>query len=764
MKKTKASKILLCALSVVFICLVDIQAAQALTYQSRSVAEMMDRRRNVKPVRKTNEVQIQKIIIHRTSDGRIQRNTLYPEYSCKKSKKTCPKAMRQTMLPQERSVSIEFEPYPLPHKAETRVVHKHVKRPLSGAQTIEHHPLNMIGYNSQPKFVVEDIENNDNIFMGNIDDQSQIPVRTPKRKLVDKDGSLFPGKGCENCQKSGPLIDTGPCTGCHDGPLIDTGPCESCEVLVDTGPCETCDEPVPESEPCNSCPTVLASTPCESCGDNSCCGCSCVAKVEMRDCCSLAPLYLAHVDFNLGEAQAKDNKIGNYRFRIFGCRRYDRDAILNKGRILQKNMDFIQAFEAATGECYNIVKIPDDLCLQIDPSPLPEYILTAEIIDVYMNVCDGYDWDEAKASGTRTGSAEIKVLWRLSNLTKDKILWQGTTTGYADLREGDENGEIKLLEDAFADASSNLRAMSDFEEQLAIRLTPEELTAQRQALIEEEIALDPVKCNYQPNLEQCTPQAPCEVVDDAWSQTQVVDTMCIVDRPPYETLTPENLYKVRASVMEISSTNGKQGSGLIISENFVLTSADLVDGEKLPVTLKTINGKYLTGRIVRVNTGKNIALVKLDQPTEYTPLSLNLDLPKVGQSELMVLGMLNIHDQGGSENFLDNNGKVTGYRYSEDKGSEIMLDTNLHNTTIGGVLIDNHGTIYGIAHTGQKTDTGKDLFLPTETALRSVGLSICEKLYEKPSPWQQTVTKDITIKIMDSAPVAPEALPVEERK
>ena len=154
----------------------------------------------------------------------------------------------------------------------------------------------------------------------------------------------------------------------------------------------------------------------------------------------------------------------------------------------------------------------------------------------------------------------------------------------------------------------------------------------------------------------------------------------------------------------------------------------------------------------------------LDEETKYTPLSLNLDLPKVGQSGFMTLGILDVDNFEDGENYLDVNGKVTGYRYSEDKGSEIMLDTFVQNVTIGGVLIDGNGTINGMAHSGQKTENGMDLFLPTETALRSLGLSICEKLYEKPSQWQQTVYKPVTELILKSKPKAPEEMKKEERK
>lgn len=639
----------------------------------------------------------------------------------------------------------------------------------------------------------------------------------------------------------------------NSGPIFDTGSCSSNNKsgpIFDTGPCKKCKKPAPVVKPQPRIADYIIEYS------------DFVYQAVARDCCSMAPLYLDHVDFKLSDIEsssAYSNKLGNYRFRIFGCRRYDKEAILNQGRLLEKNMNFNKVFEEVTGDCYNLVKMPQDLCLQDTPSAMPEYVLTAEITDFFMNVCDGYDWKETTKTDKRSGSAEIKVTWRLTNLTKTRVLWEGETTGYADLSDGQDNGEITLVERAFADATSNLRNMNGFEDQLMVRLTPEELSQERQALIDEEIALNPAKCQFKEEqalvkqcqisrenvdiakcpavveqtviINQCEKcpvcaecnEAPvieesivtmpslveevvvempvvevplventgvavssaifdncvdenggiisggdCQIVDDTWvdmkNGNSVFDSLCIVDRPPYEDMAPQNLYKVRASVVEISNMNAKKGAGLIISENFVLTSANLVDKNNNVYNIRTINGQNLSGRAVRVNLSKNTALIMLDEETKYTPLSLNLDLPKVGQGGFMTLGILDVENFDDGENYLDTNGKVTGYRYSEDRGSEIMLDTYVQNVTIGGVLIDENGTINGMAHTGQKTASGTDLYLPTETALRSLGLSICEKLYDKASPWQQTVYKPVTELVLKSEPKAPEEMTVEERK
>ncbi len=717
----------------------------------------------------------------------------------------------------------------------------------------------------------------------------------------NKDGSLFPGGPCKNCHKSGPIIQGGSCTRClESGPLVDTGPCEKCKIP------ELLPEPLPEPAPAPAPVPMCQPTYAISYNDY-------IVQALARDCCAMAPIYLEHVDFNLfaDEENVTKNKMGNYRFRIFGCRRYDKEAVLNHGRLMEKNMHFAEIFEHVTGDCYNIVPMPTDICLKGSNVEMPEYILTAEITNFFMNVCDGYDYDNAKATNKRSGTSEMTVRWRLSNPSKTKIVWEGETTGYADLNLGQFDGEIALVHAAFADATENLKVAHGFEDQLMTRLTPEELDLERDALIDEEAALNPTKCRFAKALYQakqceltrmdadinhcpavlekahetkacppcgdcpaeklpcgqpvdcpegaacavnepcgeelvlcegegCVETLPCgegnvdcqggvsgqgvvtegelndcgcgacavpvvpeekpvveensgiqsdytildncldesgEVisggdcmeVDDTWVETsskeEALESLCITARKPYDTLTPENLYKLRASVVEISNMTGKKGSGLVVSDEFVLTSADLVDNENNFNKIRTINGREYTAHAVRVNPSKNTALLMLDIKTEYKPLSLELELPKSGETGFMTLGMLDVDSfDNGTENYLDNKGKVLGYRYSDDKGSEIIVDTRVQDLVIGSVLINDHGSIVGMAHTGQKTDSGKDLFLPTEIALRSLGLTICDYVYEEPSPFRQTVYKPVTELILHSDQKAPEHLKKKERK
>ena len=724
-----------------------------------------------------------------------------------------------------------------------------------------------------------------------------------------KDGSIFPGGECTSCNPKD-----------KDGSIFPGGSCVNCP----TTKCVNCE------------PKKPAVRNYEVAYDDE------IYKSVYRDCKNFAPITLEYVDFRIKKGRQYtpySTKLGQYRFRIFGCRRFEKDAILNQGRIMQKDMKFIPIFNKMVGNCYPIRKMPSGLCLETSPSPLPEYILTAEITDYYMNLCDEYDWDKSAAEDKRTGSSEMTVTWRLMDITKTNVYWKGTSTGYGEVSDGEYNAEIRLVEDAFADAVSNLRNLPGFEKQLATRVHPDELAAERQALIEAERISDPVRCKFEPEIkkaeasefsslqemtkqnvlpadenysicamtpgqldEKGQPLPMCQmvpvtqevleipaddtlqiaevpgdvvlletvdvveapvteivedsgvisnggitkmlpeigtetlvmppetgtieeeagviidgsginetggalsasefepekpqieessgiidsgsgskdtvaVVDDSWididSERREAaeqaffasgNSLCIIDRNPYDKLTPENLYKVRASIVSVTNGNGKRGAGLIVSEQFVLTSADLIVKDNNRYNLETINGGKLKATAFRINPSKNTALLVLDEKTKYTPLSLNLDLPDVGQNGFLALGLLDIDGSfENGEGYLDNAGTVSGYRYSDEKGAQIIIDTFVQTVTIGGALIDEHGTINGFAADGKKTDDSPDLFIPTETALRSLGLSICGKPFTDKSPWQKY--KPLTEAILkNSGPKDPAVMDVNERK
>lgn len=854
---------------------------------------------------------------------------------------------------------------------------------------------------------------------------------------------------------------------------------------------------------------------------------------QRRD--SFAPVKLEFVDFRIKKGRKYDEfdtKLGNYRFRIFGCRRESKNVFLNKGRAMQKDMHFFDIFFEQMNDYYPVVVDKSNpYYLESDRIETPEYIVTAEITDYFMNICDEFDWNNVKQNKLRSGTSEMTVTWRVMNLTRDEVYCKGVTTGYGQISEGEPNGETLLVERAFEDALNKLPEVGCFNSTVSQRVRPDELARQLTVLKDIERRNQTFKDQYETELkgvsllQNCAsgvatdaglrdksifehmgingngrfvrgriesgrfvedaagtvvgyfdekgnfvetsgskitgryengkfiedshgtivghyengkfiedgyiaieessgiysdgrspieretlviadgiderhgikgsgyfikghydekgnfvedskgtvighyengkfvedssgfsvrgryvdgrfvedpkgtvvghfdsqgrfvedssgfsvrgryvdgrfvedPNGPvvghfdsrgrfvedssgvkvvgryvdgrfiedssgnvighfdekgyfiedryiqesagysvresaidstggvngtgnvtersisyrerlahngrtaglvldqecraieindanCTVVknveenvtiaDDYWIDVPLNTTdvltienrnmaeqafanannrFCIKNQAPYESLNPYNLYKIRASVVAVENARGKKGAGLIIADNLILTSANLMVKDNNNFNIQTINGKHLKATALRVNPNKNIAILLLDQPTQFTPLPLSLQLPEVNRDILLTLGMLDLDKEG--EGYIDNEGKVIGYRWSEERGAEIIVDTFVQSVALGGALIDKNGNIVGIAHESKKLEDSPDLFIPIETALKSVGMEICGREFSQKKPAAiKTYETPLADAIDNSGNKAPKVMKGSERK
>ena len=671
-------------------------------------------------------------------------------------------------------------------------------------------------------------------------------------KRKDKNGSIFGGGPCKNCAQQTKT----PCQSCKR-PCRQVAPCQKapCRTCVAPKPCQTCVQPVPAPKP------------------------ACVKKYEMqevvRSCKDFAPLSMEWVDFRIvrGDVKTYSRKLGNYRFRIFGCRRNTKNAILNEGRIVEKDMNFGEIFKDMVSDCYTIVN--PQQCID-ENSVLPEYVLTAEITDYFMNVCDEYNWDEAKMENSRNGSSEMKVTWRLMDASKTNVLWKGESTGYGEVEEGEYNGEMLLIQRAFADAADNLRYLPGFEDQLAVRVSPEEMQRQKQTLMEIQRAsgicqfkvvedfgavsggyvskegwieirevpvVKPVVetevkvikatpviemknppvvedsginesaiVSIEPVVEMKNPpvtedsgvkesgvvaieyQNPPVTEDSGVKEAGVVavdfknppvtensgvvengvaavepvatgaiyeaDKLCIVERADYANLSSDTIEETRKSIVSITNSKGKKGAGLLISEQFVMTSADLLNREDNSYTVETSGGKTIKAKAFRLNPHRNTALLVLSEHAEYAPLALTLELPPVAKGSYVAPTPVTDNDKA----YLNNTAKVSSYRYTPDGIAEIVVETFNPKATIGTSLIDEKGRVAGLSHRAQDPET--DLFLPMETAMRSLGVEICGKAFPKatPKPEQKVWRKPVSSYIDNPVAKTPEAMPAKNRK
>ena len=184
----------------------------------------------------------------------------------------------------------------------------------------------------------------------------------------------------------------------------------------------------------------------------------------------LAPVKLEYVDFKINRNRTADEwgkDIGRYNFKLFGCRRAEKNIVLNEGRAMRRDMKFDNVFFEEMNELFPVIVRRDNPYFPYSigaerPDLLPGYVITAEIKDLFVNVCDQYDWRTRNSSQLRSGSAEIQVLWRVMTPFNRKLYWEDVTRGYAEIQTPVRDGEVRLVEKAFADALVRIIGMPGF--------------------------------------------------------------------------------------------------------------------------------------------------------------------------------------------------------------------------------------------------------------------------------------------------------------
>lgn len=197
----------------------------------------------------------------------------------------------------------------------------------------------------------------------------------------------------------------------------------------------------------------------------------------------LAPIKLEYVDFKINRNRTAEDwgkDIGRYNFKLFGCRRAEKNIVLNEGRAMRRDMKFDNVFFEELNELFPVIVRKDNPYFPYSisaerPDLLPGYVITAEIKDLFINVCDQYDWRTRTYSHLRSGSSEIKVLWRVMTPFNRKLYWEDTTRGYAEIQTPVRDGEVRLIEKAFADALIRLIGMPGFLETMRKVPDPEEM-------------------------------------------------------------------------------------------------------------------------------------------------------------------------------------------------------------------------------------------------------------------------------------------------
>jgi S1-C subfamily serine protease len=158
------------------------------------------------------------------------------------------------------------------------------------------------------------------------------------------------------------------------------------------------------------------------------------------------------------------------------------------------------------------------------------------------------------------------------------------------------------------------------------------------------------------------------------------------------------------------------GSGFVISDNLIMTNHHVV-GESNSVVVKFNNGLQVVGKVIASNSGRDVAIVKIDA-TLPKHFRISRVAPPVGSDVYAIGTPLD-------EKFHSTvtRGVISGFR-EENKKMLIQSDVNIRPGNSGGPLVDKSGAVVGISVSGLVVNSaaqGINFFIPIDDALKSLG-------------------------------------------
>jgi len=173
---------------------------------------------------------------------------------------------------------------------------------------------------------------------------------------------------------------------------------------------------------------------------------------------------------------------------------------------------------------------------------------------------------------------------------------------------------------------------------------------------------------------------------------------------------------LQSAVVTIESSLGV-GSGFFISdEGYVLTNAHVVGGAKY-VKLKTLDGNSLIGQVMRIDSVRDVALIKTES-SGMQILAVRKTVPVTGEA-VYAIGSPYGEQLAGTmtQGVLSSRRTLEGVTY-------IQSDASISPGNSGGPLIDSSGAVIGIAQIIVGKSGGINLFIPIDEALEKLSVKV----------------------------------------
>ena len=180
---------------------------------------------------------------------------------------------------------------------------------------------------------------------------------------------------------------------------------------------------------------------------------------------------------------------------------------------------------------------------------------------------------------------------------------------------------------------------------------------------------------------------------------------------------------LKVSVVEISAGDS-HGSGFIISQDgYILTAAHVV-GDEESVKVRFVNGREISGKVLRKSITEDIALLKIKE-NKMIPILLNTNPPKIG-SKVYAIGNTLIAESKFRITLAP--GTLSAYR-NENEIEYIRSDASVLPGADGGPLVDVFVDAIGVCtNVGFLSESeqlsGSNYFLPIADALHTLDVEL----------------------------------------
>lgn len=306
----------------------------------------------------------------------------------------------------------------------------------------------------------------------------------------------------------------------------------------------------------------------------------------------------------------------------------------------------------------------------------PAYLLGGVVRDLRIRACEGVNLVAGERTERQSGSAEIRIAWRLYSTRNRAVVYRAETRGVGRLRRKRRNGVAHLAQTAFVDALRRVTAKPEFRE--TVRRPAQQRTAQR-------------------------PPAPRPPSLDA--------------APPIsDTPVREQAQALRRSVVVVRTGMG-HGSAFFITPKLLLTNAHVVHGEPA-VTLESLSGATRRARVLRKHVARDVALLRT-RGSEGRALPIRTT-PVEPASTVFAIGAP--MDQELAASITEGTVSAT-HRRNRNGMPMLQADVDINPGSSGGPLLDATGNVVGISTSSMgERSMGVNFFVPIADALAKLGL------------------------------------------